>query len=77
MVVNKFDPEESSTILELTQAMHTDVKDFLETDFASYLRLCELDLGGLRQLCIDPDVEDVPPEHDPSRDGASSDSLGK
>lgn len=77
VVVRKFDHRESSIIVDLIQAMHAFVKAFMETDFASYLRLGELDLGGLRQLCNDPDVEEVPPEHDPSKADASSDSLGK
>ncbi|CAH1446249.1 unnamed protein product [Lactuca virosa] len=70
-----FDPGELSVVVEMTQAMHASVKAFMDTDFASYLCLGELDLGGLCQLCNDPDVEDVPPEHDPSQAGASSDSL--
>ncbi|CAH1431406.1 unnamed protein product [Lactuca virosa] len=72
----KFDPGESSVIVELTHTMHASVKDFMKTNFASYLRLGEVDLGGLRLLCSDSYAEDVPPEHDPSRAGASSDSLG-
>lgn len=31
--------------------MHVSMKAFVEMDFASYLRLGELDLVGLRQLC--------------------------
>lgn len=72
-----FNPGELSVIVELNQAMHAYVKAFMEMDFASYLCLGELDLGSLCQLCNNPDVEDVPPEHDPSKASASSDSLGK
>lgn len=72
-----FDPGESGVILELIHTIHASVKDFMKTNFALYLRLGELDLGGLHLLCIDSYAEDVPTEHDPSRAGASSDSLGK
>ncbi|CAH1424965.1 unnamed protein product [Lactuca virosa] len=38
--------------------MHAAVKAFMETNVASYLRLVELDMAGLRQLCDDSDAED-------------------
>ncbi|CAH1417002.1 unnamed protein product [Lactuca virosa] len=53
--VGKFNPEEASAVVEQTQAMHASVKSFMETSFALYLHLGELDLAGLRQLCYDPD----------------------
>ncbi|CAH1413742.1 unnamed protein product [Lactuca virosa] len=53
----KFRSGEPSTLLEHTQAMHVDVKSFLETDFACYLHLGELDMEGFRQLCNYPNVE--------------------
>ncbi|CAI9280427.1 unnamed protein product [Lactuca saligna] len=34
-----------------------EVKSFLETNFASYLHLGELDIEGLRQLCDNLDAE--------------------
>ncbi|CAH1446248.1 unnamed protein product [Lactuca virosa] len=57
IVTGKFVPGEPSTLLEHTQAMHAEVKPFLETDFASYLHLGELDIKGLHQLCIDSDAK--------------------
>ncbi|CAH1451781.1 unnamed protein product [Lactuca virosa] len=77
VAAGKFNPKEPSAIVEMTQAMHALVRDFMEMDFTSYLHLGDLDLGGLRQLCNDPDVEDVPPEHDPSKAGTSSNLFGK
>ncbi|CAI9289979.1 unnamed protein product [Lactuca saligna] len=53
----KFTPGEMSTLLEYTQAMHVEVKYFLEIDFASYLHFGELDMDGLLLLCSDPDIE--------------------
>lgn len=73
----QFDSGEQSAIVELTQAMHASVNDFMEMDFASYLRLGELELGGLGQLCNDPDDEEVPSKYDPTKAGTSFDSLGK
>lgn len=32
MVAGKFDPGESSVVMELTQAMHAFMKDFVEMD---------------------------------------------
>ncbi|CAH1452155.1 unnamed protein product [Lactuca virosa] len=37
--------------------MHAELKSFLETDFASYLHLGDLDMESLLLLCSDPDVE--------------------
>lgn len=51
-----FMPDEPSTLLEHTQEMHVEMKSFLETDFASYLHLGELDTEGLCQLCNDPNA---------------------
>lgn len=47
-----------STVLEHTQAMHAEVKSFLETYSASYLRLGEFDMKGLCQLFSDSDAEE-------------------
>ncbi|CAH1429771.1 unnamed protein product [Lactuca virosa] len=52
--------------------MHVVVKSFLETDFASYLRISELKMEGLRQLCGDPDVEEKRPDDSTSRARPSS-----
>ncbi|CAI9272431.1 unnamed protein product [Lactuca saligna] len=57
-----FTPGESSALLEYTQAMHTDVESFLETNFASYLHLGKLDMEGLLLMCCDLDVERECPE---------------
>ncbi|CAI9280372.1 unnamed protein product [Lactuca saligna] len=38
--------------------MHASLKAFMETDFASYLQLGELDMEGLHQLCNNFDAED-------------------
>lgn len=40
-------------------AMHAAIRDFSETDFASYLRLGELGLADLCQLCY-KEEEHVP-----------------
>ncbi|CAI9274516.1 unnamed protein product [Lactuca saligna] len=58
----KFIPGKLIALLEYTQAMHAKVKSFLEINFASYLRLGELDIKDLRQQCNDPDVEEEFPE---------------
>ena len=57
VAVGKFIPDKLSTLLEDTQAMHSELKSFLETDFASYLHLGELDMEGLCQLWSDLDAE--------------------
>lgn len=51
--------------------MHATVKAFMETDFTSYLRLGELDMEGLRQLCDDSDAEDSQVEDGSSHVDAS------
>ncbi|CAH1452882.1 unnamed protein product [Lactuca virosa] len=53
----KFVPGKLSTLLEYTQAMHAEVKSFLETEFVSYLHLGDLYIEGLHQLCNDSDAE--------------------
>ena len=58
--------------VEHAQAMHATVKSFMETDFASYLRLGDLDIAGLHQLCDDPDTEEGQPEGGSSHTGTSS-----
>lgn len=67
VAVGKFIPDKLSTLLEDTEAMHSELKSFLETDFASYLHLGELDMEGLRLLCSDHDVEGEFPEGSTSR----------
>ncbi|CAH1433750.1 unnamed protein product [Lactuca virosa] len=62
VAIGKFIPGEPSALLEYTQAMHVELKSFLDTDFASYLHLGELDMDGLRLLCNSPDVEGDCPE---------------
>ncbi|CAH1442033.1 unnamed protein product [Lactuca virosa] len=57
ITIGRFVPGEPNALLENTQAMHAEVKYFVETDFASCLHLGELDIEGLRQLCSDSDVE--------------------
>ncbi|CAH1439982.1 unnamed protein product [Lactuca virosa] len=73
----RFDPQEPSNMVKLTQSMHASVKTFMETDFASFLHLSELDLEGLRQLCRDPGADENPPEGDPLKVGSSSSTLDK
>ncbi|CAH1433901.1 unnamed protein product [Lactuca virosa] len=73
----KFNLQEPSIVVEMTQAMYASVRSFMETDFASLLRLVELDLEGLPQLCRDPDVECNPTERDPFKVGSSYIALGK
>ncbi|CAH1430125.1 unnamed protein product [Lactuca virosa] len=53
LAVENFDPVDPSAAKQSAQVMHAAIKVFLETDFASYLRLDELDLAGLCQLCLD------------------------
>lgn len=57
--------------------MHIAVKSFMETNFASYLLLGELDMEGLHQLCRDPDVKGDHPEDNSSEAGTSSNPFGK
>lgn len=60
LVIRNFNLEEPSATSQSTFVMHAAIKAFLETDFASYLRLGEFDLAGLRQLCLDPLAEEHP-----------------
>ncbi|CAH1427946.1 unnamed protein product [Lactuca virosa] len=59
-------------VWDYTQVMHASVKTFMETDFSSYLHLGELDIEGLRRLCIDSEVEDNQPKGSSSKGGSSS-----
>lgn len=77
MASGKFNLYEPSIAVEKTQAMHSSVRLFMPTNFASLLHLGELDLVGLRQFCRDPDIEENPPEGNPIKVGSSSISLGK
>ncbi|CAH1452298.1 unnamed protein product [Lactuca virosa] len=72
----KFDPNETSAMVELTQAMHASVKAFMETNFASLLHLGELDLEGLHQLCREPDIEENSSEGEPLKVGSSFSTPG-
>ncbi|CAI9273484.1 unnamed protein product [Lactuca saligna] len=54
----KFVSREPNATSKHAQAMHDAIKSFMETDIASYLFLGELDIGGLRQICDDPDYEE-------------------
>ncbi|CAH1433692.1 unnamed protein product [Lactuca virosa] len=47
------------TMAQSVDAMHAAIRAFAETDFASYLRLGELGLADLRQLCTEEE-EHVP-----------------
>ncbi|CAH1432670.1 unnamed protein product [Lactuca virosa] len=73
----RFNPQEPSVLVKLTQSMHTSVMTFMETDVASLLHLGELNLEGLRQFCRDPDVEEKSPEGNPLKVGSSSTTLVK
>lgn len=55
--IRKFNHGEPSSVVEQTQAMHASVKAFMEIDFSSYLRLGELNLEGIHQLCSNHDAE--------------------
>ncbi|CAH1412212.1 unnamed protein product [Lactuca virosa] len=72
VVAEKFVFREKDATLEHAQAMHAAIKSFMETEFASYLCLGELDIGGLRQICDDPESEEGHLEGDPSHAGPSS-----
>ncbi|CAH1430253.1 unnamed protein product [Lactuca virosa] len=76
VVTGKFVFGEPSVVVEHTQGMHDAVKSFMETDFASYLRLGELDMEGLRQLCRDQDAKGDHPEGDSSKTRPSSNPPG-
>ncbi|CAI9281496.1 unnamed protein product [Lactuca saligna] len=73
----KFNLNEASAMVEITQAMQASGKSFMETYFSSFLHLGELDLECIRQLCRDPDIEDNPPESDPLKVGSSFNTLSK
>ncbi|CAI9297468.1 unnamed protein product [Lactuca saligna] len=47
VIIDKFIPEESSVVVEHTKETYNSKMDFMETNFASYFRLGELDLAGL------------------------------
>lgn len=72
VVARKFVPGELSAFLEYIQATHAELKYFLETDFASYLHLGDLDMEGHCMLCNDLNVKGQRPEGSISRDGRSS-----
>ncbi|CAH1444659.1 unnamed protein product [Lactuca virosa] len=76
VAARKFAPGDPSAFLEYTQVMHAEVKSFLETDFASYLNIGDLDMEGLRLLCSDPDVEREFPEGSTSGVGPSAPAPG-
>ncbi|CAI9271369.1 unnamed protein product [Lactuca saligna] len=57
-----FGPSEPGVIAQPTDAMHAVVRAFAETDFASYLKLGELGLVDLCQLCSEE--EDIVPDDD-------------
>ncbi|CAI9279478.1 unnamed protein product [Lactuca saligna] len=58
------------------KAMLAGIKSFMEPDFASYLRLGELDIWGLRQMCDDLDSEEGHLEGSASHVGPSSTPQG-
>ncbi|CAH1413299.1 unnamed protein product [Lactuca virosa] len=55
-------PSESGVVARFTDAMHAAIRAFAETDFASYLRLGELGLANICQLCSEN--EEVVPDDD-------------
>lgn len=73
----KFNPQEPSIVVEITQAIHASVRSFMETYFSFLLYLGELNLEGLRHLRRDSNVKENPPEGDPFKVGSSSTTLGK
>ncbi|CAI9292546.1 unnamed protein product [Lactuca saligna] len=72
VAARKFVSRELDVAAEHAQAMHDAIKFFMETDFASYLRLGELDIGSLCQICNDTDSEEGHPEGGASHVGPSS-----
>lgn len=60
MDTRNFNSTEPSAATQSAQAMHNAIKAFLETYFASYLRLGEIDLAGICQLYLDRTVEELP-----------------
>ncbi|CAI9279348.1 unnamed protein product [Lactuca saligna] len=53
---------EPNVIVEHAQVRHATVKSFMEIDFASYLPLGELDIGGLPEFYDDLDTKEGQPE---------------
>lgn len=74
LATKDFDPTELDTTAQSAQAMHASIKVFLETDFISYLCLGELDLPGIRQICLDSPVGERPPTSYPGDVGPSINS---
>ncbi|CAI9297081.1 unnamed protein product [Lactuca saligna] len=74
--LKKFVTSKSSALPELTKGKHVELKSFLEIDFSSYLRLGELDMKDLRQLCSDPNVEEEHPKGSTFGVGPSSTPPG-
>lgn len=77
VATTKFDPGEPSAVIQKTQAMHASVKSSIETEFASYLYMGELDLEGICQLCSNLDTEQSPPEGSSLNDEPSSNLVAK
>lgn len=60
LAIGNFNLEDPTAASQSSQSMHAAIKAFLETNFASYLHLGELDLAGTCQLCLDPSEEERP-----------------
>lgn len=71
VIASMFVLGEAVATTEHIQAMYHIVKEFIKTDFASYLCLGDLVMGGLQQLCDDYDAEDIQVECGSSHAGAS------
>lgn len=76
MAIGNFNPEEPSAASQSARAMRAAINAFLETNFASYLHLGELDLAGLRQFCFDPSAKKRPPMVYSGKPGPSFTSHG-
>ncbi|CAH1413281.1 unnamed protein product [Lactuca virosa] len=57
LAIGHFNPSESNDVIQSAHTMRASIKACAQTDFVSYLRLGELDLTSLRQLCCDSNSE--------------------
>lgn len=58
MAAGKYDPSRPSFVAQFSDAMHSSVKAFGETDFTIDLCLGKLDFVGVHQLCCDSEFGD-------------------
>lgn len=58
MAASKYNSSEPSFVAQSFDTMHSSVKAFLEMNSVSYVRLGELDLAELHQLCCASDSDE-------------------